>query len=53
MESMYIFAGEVGGYLLRVIPVKSVGVLAIIGDASRKGMPAAMTVSFAKTPNCV
>jgi sigma-B regulation protein RsbU (phosphoserine phosphatase) len=46
IESVYKPAGEVGGDFFQVLPVKGDGVLAVIGDVSGKGMPAAMTVSL-------
>ncbi len=50
IQSVYKPFGEVGGDFFQVLPVKSGGgaggVLAIIGDVSGKGMPAAMTVSL-------
>ncbi len=50
IQSVYKPYGEVGGDFFQVLPVKSGGsaggVLAIIGDVSGKGMPAAMTVSL-------
>jgi hypothetical protein len=38
--------GEVGGDFYQIVPTPSGGVLAVIGDVSGKGMPAAMTVSL-------
>jgi hypothetical protein len=46
IQSCYIPAGEVGGDFFQILPTASGGVLAIIGDVSGKGMPAAMTVSL-------
>ena len=46
IQSCYIPAGEVGGDFFQILPIESGGVLAIIGDVSGKGMPAAMTVSL-------
>jgi hypothetical protein len=46
IESVYKPAGEVGGDFFQIIPTAAGGVLAIIGDVSGKGMPAAMTVSL-------
>jgi hypothetical protein len=50
IQSVYKPYGEVGGDFFQVLPVNSDrtagGVLAIIGDVSGKGMPAAMTVSL-------
>jgi len=46
IQSCYIPAGEVGGDFFQILSIKNGGVLAIIGDVSGKGMPAAMTVSL-------
>ncbi|HEY2857540.1 MAG TPA: PP2C family protein-serine/threonine phosphatase, partial [Terracidiphilus sp.] len=46
IKSCYIPAGEVGGDFFQILPIKNGGVLAVIGDVSGKGMPAAMTVSL-------
>ncbi len=46
LESVYKPAGEVGGDFFQILPSASGGVLAVIGDVSGKGMPAAMTVSL-------
>lgn len=46
IASIYRPAGQVGGDFFQILPMKSVGVLAVIGDVSGKGMPAAMTVSL-------
>ena len=46
IESCYIPAGEVGGDFFQILPAKHGGLLAVIGDVSGKGMPAAMTVSL-------
>lgn len=46
IQSCYIPAGEVGGDFFQILTIKDGGVLAIIGDVSGKGMPAAMTVSL-------
>jgi len=55
VQSVYKPFGEVGGDFFQVLPINplpigsdsvSGGVLAIIGDVSGKGMPAAMTVSL-------
>ncbi|MFZ0394862.1 MAG: PP2C family protein-serine/threonine phosphatase [Terracidiphilus sp.] len=45
IESVYKPASEVGGDFFQILPSGS-GVLAVIGDVSGKGMPAAMTVSL-------
>ncbi|MDE3149203.1 MAG: SpoIIE family protein phosphatase [Acidobacteriota bacterium] len=46
IESVYKPAGEVGGDFFQILPSASGGVLAVIGDVSGKGMPAAMTVAL-------
>jgi hypothetical protein len=46
VEAVYKPAGEVGGDFFQVVPADDGGVLAVIGDVSGKGMPAAMTVSL-------
>jgi hypothetical protein len=46
IESAYKPAGEVGGDFFQIVPTLSGGVLAVIGDVSGKGAPAAMTVSL-------
>jgi sigma-B regulation protein RsbU (phosphoserine phosphatase) len=46
IESVYKPAGEVGGDFFQILATQDGGVLAIIGDVSGKGMPAAMTVSL-------
>lgn len=46
IDAVYHPAGQVGGDFFQVIPVKSGGILVVIGDVSGKGMPAAMTVSL-------
>jgi sigma-B regulation protein RsbU (phosphoserine phosphatase) len=46
MQSVYHPAGQVGGDFFQILPLKSGGVLVVIGDVSGKGMPAAMTVSL-------
>jgi hypothetical protein len=46
IESVYKPAGEVGGDFFQVIDLANGGMLAVIGDVSGKGMPAAMTVSL-------
>jgi len=46
IQSVYRPFGEVGGDFFQILPTKTGGVLAIIGDVSGKGMPAAMTVSL-------
>jgi hypothetical protein len=46
IESVYKPAGEVGGDFFQIVALEHGGVLAVIGDVSGKGMPAAMTVSL-------
>lgn len=46
LHSVYRPAGQVGGDFFQILPIKSGGVLVVIGDVSGKGMPAAMTVSL-------
>jgi hypothetical protein len=46
IESVYKPAGEVGGDFFQILATQNEGVLAVIGDVSGKGMPAAMTVSL-------
>lgn len=46
LAAVYKPATEVGGDFFQVIPVQNHGLLAVIGDVSGKGMPAAMTVSL-------
>ena len=46
IQSVYRPYGEVGGDFFQILPTKTGGVLAIIGDVSGKGLPAAMTVSL-------
>lgn len=46
VESEYRPAQQVGGDFFQIIPTSNGGVLAIIGDVSGKGTPAAMTVSL-------
>jgi len=46
IESVYRPAGEVGGDFFQILPTAGGGVLAVIGDVSGKGTPAAMTVSL-------
>jgi hypothetical protein len=46
LESVYRPANEVGGDFFQILPIPSGGVLAVIGDVSGKGMPAAMTVAL-------
>ncbi|HZQ41616.1 MAG TPA: SpoIIE family protein phosphatase [Acidobacteriaceae bacterium] len=46
IESVYRPANEVGGDFFQILPTSSGGVLAVIGDVSGKGMPAAMIVSL-------
>lgn len=46
IDSFYRPAGEVGGDFFQILSTSDGGVLAVIGDVSGKGMPAAMTVSL-------
>jgi hypothetical protein len=46
IDAVYHPAGEVGGDFYQVLPTLDGGLLAVIGDVSGKGMPAAMTVSL-------
>jgi hypothetical protein len=46
IKGLYLPAGEVGGDFYQVVSTPSGGVLAVVGDVSGKGMPAAMTVSL-------
>jgi hypothetical protein len=46
LESEYQPAKQVGGDFFQIIPMQNGGVLAVIGDVSGKGTPAAMTVSL-------
>jgi hypothetical protein len=46
LDSFYKPAGEVGGDFFQILATPNGGVLAVIGDVSGKGMPAAMTVSL-------
>jgi hypothetical protein len=46
IESVYRPASQVGGDFFQILPTASGGVLAVIGDVSGKGMPAAMIVSL-------
>jgi hypothetical protein len=46
IESVYKPAGEVGGDFFQIVALENGGILAVIGDVSGKGIPAAMTVSL-------
>ena len=46
IQAVYQPAGQVGGDFYQLLPSPNGGLLAIIGDVSGKGMPAAMTVSL-------
>ena len=46
LESEYQPAQQVGGDFFQILPTQNGGVLAVIGDVSGKGTPAAMTVSL-------
>jgi hypothetical protein len=46
VQSVYKPYGEVGGDFFQILAARAGGLLAVIGDVSGKGMPAAMTVSL-------
>ncbi len=46
IESVYHPAQQVGGDFFQVIPLAGGGVLAVVGDVSGKGIPAALTVAL-------
>jgi serine phosphatase RsbU (regulator of sigma subunit) len=46
IQSVYKPAGQVGGDFFQIFPLPQGGVLAVIGDVSGKGLPAAMMVSL-------
>jgi hypothetical protein len=46
IQAVYHPAGEVGGDFFQVMATPTGGALAVVGDVSGKGMPAAMTVSL-------
>jgi len=46
IESEYRSAKQVGGDFFQIMPTEDGGLLAVIGDVSGKGMPAAMTVGL-------
>jgi Stage II sporulation protein E (SpoIIE) len=46
IEAVYRPSGQVGGDFYQIVPTGAGSVLAVIGDVSGKGMPAAMTVSL-------
>jgi stage II sporulation SpoE-like protein len=46
IQAVYKPASEVGGDFFQIVPAQNGGLLAVIGDVSGKGMPAAMTVSL-------
>ncbi len=46
IQSVYKPAGQVGGDFFQILPLPQGGVLAVIGDVSGKGLPAAMMVSL-------
>ena len=46
VESEYRPAQEVGGDFFQILPTQNGGLIAVIGDVSGKGTPAAMTVSL-------
>lgn len=46
INSVYHPAQQVGGDFFQIIPLSGGGVLAVVGDVSGKGMPAALTVAL-------
>ncbi len=46
IESVYLPAQQVGGDFFQVLPIEGGGVLAVLGDVSGKGLPAAMNVAL-------
>jgi phosphoserine phosphatase RsbU/P len=46
IDSVYHPAQQVGGDFFQIIPLSGGGVLAVVGDVSGKGMPAALTVAL-------
>jgi uncharacterized membrane protein len=46
IESVYHPAQQVGGDFFQILPIEGGGVLAVLGDVSGKGLPAAMTVAL-------
>ncbi len=46
IDSVYHPAQQVGGDFFEIIPLPAGGVLAVVGDVSGKGMPAALTVAL-------
>lgn len=46
LQCVFKPAGQVGGDFFQIVATRKGGVLAVIGDVSGKGMPAAMTVSL-------
>jgi hypothetical protein len=46
VEAVYVPASEVGGDFFQVIPCSNGSLLAVIGDVSGKGIPAAMVVAL-------
>lgn len=46
IESVYHPAQQVGGDFFQILPIESGGVLAVLGDVSGKGLPAAMNVAL-------
>ena len=46
IESVYHPAQQVGGDFFQILPIEGGGVLAVLGDVSGKGLPAAMNVAL-------
>ncbi len=46
IESVYHPAQQVGGDFFQILPMETGGVLAVLGDVSGKGLPAAMNVAL-------
>ena len=46
IESVYHPAEQVGGDFFQILPIEGGGVLAVLGDVSGKGLPAAMNVAL-------
>ncbi len=46
IESVYHPAQQVGGDFFQILPIEAGGILAVLGDVSGKGLPAAMNVAL-------
>jgi serine phosphatase RsbU (regulator of sigma subunit) len=46
IESVYHPAQQVGGDFFQILPIEGGGILAVLGDVSGKGLPAAMNVAL-------